>query len=537
MANLRYLDDAGNPQIKSLDMEQFLIGRAASCNIVFDDDMISREHVRIDMEADGRYRIKDLGSRNKTYINGQLSPETLLSPGDIVRVGDRVLEFIDDSRKPGKFDLEVLTPDQTEPPDTEWVKMKAPVSLTVAQLEQLSRLWGDQPLTARAEDVAESALSALLIQLQAERGFIALRGDKKTDVRPLAHRGLARPAGGSLTPVSQSFAMAPMLQSVAGRYPRAASKLNPKLGYAVTAMVAPLVFRGELVGTVYVDRPVAKRPFTAAALQQIFAAGALVGSMLGETSRSLARSAAREGIAWMSTLRRVQTSLSTAPASSDGFDVSHYFSPGRVRCGDVWDVVHLDEQRCCAVVIDGGGHGITGLVQANMIRASVRAAVAVSEDSLLDPSALLNEINQQIASSATRQVLPCTYVGIDLAAGKLIYVNAGGMPPLLMVAAGRLVTLDQPSLILGVDGDYVYEATRADLPEVFRLICYTDGLKEAASSAGEALGDQRLHETLLDRKAFAKAAEVSARIEGMWINHMAGSQSDDDALALVISRG
>ena len=66
MANLRYIDDAGNPQIKSLDMEQFLIGRAASCNIVFDDDMISREHVRIDMEADGRYRIKDLGSRNKT---------------------------------------------------------------------------------------------------------------------------------------------------------------------------------------------------------------------------------------------------------------------------------------------------------------------------------------------------------------------------------------------------------------------------------------------------------------------------------------
>jgi hypothetical protein len=37
------------------------------------------------------------------------------------------------------------------------------------------------------------------------------------------------------------------------------------------------------------------------------------------------------------------------------------------------------------------------------------------------------------------------------------------------------VTLDQSSLVLGVDVDYIYDTTRVDLPEVFRVVCYTDG--------------------------------------------------------------
>ena len=122
-------------------------------------------------------------------------------------------------------------------------------------------------------------------------------------------------------------------------------------------------------------------------------------------------------------------------------------------------------------------------------------------------------------------------------AGKLAYINAGGMPPLLMVGAGRLVTLDQPALVLGVDPDYLYEVTRVDLPESYRVICHTDGLTEAGSSSGEPMGDQRLHEILLDRDAFVAAEEILAKIGNAWTTHLAGAQPDDDALVLVIARG
>ena len=537
MALLRYLDDAGKLQTKSLDTEHFVIGRSAECQIMFDDDMVSREHFCIDVETNGRFRIRDLGSRNKTYVNGELITETLLTPGDIIRVGERVIEFVEPVATHEQVDLEFLTPDRTEPPHSEWVKLRAPVSLTISQVEQLSQLWGDQPLLARPEDIANTALGQIILDVQAERGLIALRGDSKMDLRPLAHRALKRPPGGSMTPVSQSFAFAPLLQSVAGRYPQSASKLSTKLGYATTALVAPLTFRGDVIGVLYVDRPISKKPFPAKALQYCMAAAAQVGAMLGECSRKLARTAAREGAAWMATIRRVQSSLISSVSSSDAFDAALICYPGRARCGDFADVVHVDEQRCCAIVVDGGGHGITGLVQACAIRTAIRVAVNVSDDALTDPSLIFNELNQMMASIAARQVLPCTYVGIDIAAGKMHYINAGGMPPLLMVASGRLVTLDQPALVLGIDPDYVYEATRVDLPESFRVVCYTDGLIEAASGAGEPVGDQRLHETLLDHEAFVPASDLVAKIGETWTSHLAGAQSDDDAVVLVVSHG
>ncbi len=537
MAVLRYLDESGQLQIRSLDTEHFVIGRASTCQLILADDMISREHLRIDLESGGRFRIRDLGSRNKAFINGELTTETLLTSGDIIRVGDYVFEYLDGESAPERVPLDFLTPDREDPPHCDWLRLKAPLSLPIRQIEKLSQLASDQPLTARMEDIANAALGQFVLDLQAERGFIALRGEDKTDLRPLAHRALLRRSGGSMTPVSQSFMFAPVLQGVAGRYPQTSGQISSKLGYANTAVVAPLTVRGEPIGVLYLDRPSAKKPFTSADLQYCMAAGAQIGAMLAASTRKLARSAAREGAAWMTAIRRVQGALSNPVPSSDTFEVGMKLFPGRTRCGDFADVVHIDEQRCAAIVIDGGGHGITGIAQASAIRMAFRAALTVSDESVMDPGGIFGAINEMVAPQRARQIVPCIYVGIDMSAGKLVYVNAGGPPPLLMVAPGRLVTLDQMSLVLGVDPDYLHEATRVDLPEVFRVVCHTDGFTEATSAAGEPLGDQRLHEVLLDRDSFVSAEEIASKVGNAWTTHLAGAHPDDDALVLVVARG
>ncbi len=521
--------------MRALDSEHFIIGRADSCQLTFDDDLISREHVRIDLEREGRFRIRDLGSRNKTYVNGEMVTETLLNPGDIIRVGDFVLEFVDDNSPAQKISLDFLTPDRNEPPHCDWIKTKAPLSLAMAQVEALTQLFGEQPLTARAEDIAGNALSRVILELKAERGFVALRGESKTDLIPLAHRAMVASPGESVTPVSQSFALAPVLQSVGGHYPQTAGKIDLKSGFASTAIVAPLVYHGDVVGVLYVDRPQSKKPFSGAALQYSIAAGAVIGAQVAAASRKLTQSAVREGAAWMTTIRRVQRSLGPVPASSDAFEVAAKCLPGRVRCGDFCDVMHIDGQRCCLFIVDGGGHGIAGITQACSMMAAVRTALSVSQDALMDPAPMFDELNRMIVAMATRQILPCTYVGIDLSAGKIAYINAGGMPPLLMIGSGRLITLDQPSLVLGVDADYVYEFTRADIPEAFRVICHTDGVPQAVSTAGEPMGDQRLHELLLDRDLFLPAGELLTSITTALETHLSGAQPDDDALVLVLS--
>jgi len=537
MAALRFLDDAGRIQTSVLDSEHFVIGRAPSCQLVLDSDMISREHLRLDLAGEGRFRIRDLGSRNKTFVNGEQINETLLNPGDIIRAGDRVLEFLDDAVSHDRIALDFLTPQRAEPPDCEWVKLKAPVSLTVAQLEQLAQLVGDQPLLARPEDVASAALSSIVHDLQADRGFLALRGEGKNELYPIAHRALKRTAGVPFTPVSQAFAVAPLVQQAAGRYPQSAGDLDVKLGYAVTAVVAPLTARGEVVGVLYVDRPASRKPFPASALQYCLAAGATLGASLSESTRKLARSAVREGAAWMTTIRRLQALFTNVVPQSDSFDCTVSCFAGKVRCGDFATVVALDRQRCFVVVLDGGGRGVAGIAQCHAVQSAIRATVAAAPGVLMDPAGVFNTLNQMIAASPARQVLPCLYAAIDTTVGKLAYINAGGASPMLLGGHGRVVGLDKTSLVLGVDKDYSYELNRVDLPDAFRLICVTDGFVESVNAGGEPMGDQRIRQTLVELEDLPSAAEILSKIGETWSAHMGGSTGDDDALALVLGYG
>jgi hypothetical protein len=537
MAALRFLDDAGRIQTCTLDSEHFVIGRAPTCQLVLDSDMISREHLRLDLAGDGRFRIRDLGSRNKTFVNGEQINETLLSPGDIIRAGDRVLEFLDDAVSSDQIDLDFLAPQRAEPPDCEWVKLKASLSLTIAQIGQLSQLVGDQPLLARPEDIASAALSSIVHDLQADRGFVAMRGDGKNELRPIAHRALKRAAGVPLMPVSQFFALAPLTQQAAGRYPQTAGQLNAKLGYAVTAVVAPLTARGEVVGVLYVDRTASRKPFPDAAVQYCLAAGASLGASLAESTRKLARTAIREGAAWMTAIRRLQALLTTPAPQSDTFDCTVKCYAGKVRCGDFATVVAIDKQRCFAVVLDGGGHGVLGVAQCHAVEFAIRAAVAASPGALMEPAGILKAINRMIADSPARQVVPCVYAAIDAAAKKLVYINAAGVHPMLLVGHGRVVDLEQSALVLGVDKDYSYTVNHVDLPDAFRLVCLTDGFVEAVNTGGEAIGDQRLHDALLELEDLPSATAIMSKIAEVWTAHLGGAAGDDDALALVLGYG
>ena len=66
---------------------QFVIGRAAGCNLRPQSDAISRQHCAVFNKGD-RVTIKDLGSRNGTVLNGEkLSREEELRTGDELVVG------------------------------------------------------------------------------------------------------------------------------------------------------------------------------------------------------------------------------------------------------------------------------------------------------------------------------------------------------------------------------------------------------------------------------------------------------------------
>ena len=78
-----------------LSLGQFVIGRAAECQLSLDDPLVSRRHALM-LARDNRVTIQDLGSANGTFINGRV-----LEPKTEYRVHDR------DRLRLGRLELQI----------------------------------------------------------------------------------------------------------------------------------------------------------------------------------------------------------------------------------------------------------------------------------------------------------------------------------------------------------------------------------------------------------------------------------------------
>ncbi len=79
----------GSSKGKEFDITgtQFVIGRAAGCNLRPQSDAISRQHCAL-FNKDEKIVVKDLGSRNGTVLNGEkLTKSEELRTGDELQVG------------------------------------------------------------------------------------------------------------------------------------------------------------------------------------------------------------------------------------------------------------------------------------------------------------------------------------------------------------------------------------------------------------------------------------------------------------------
>lgn len=65
------------------------VGRAQTCEIQFESSSVSRRHLEIYRQGPS-FAVRDLGSTNGTYLNGQRVQHGALSRGDVLRVGEYV---------------------------------------------------------------------------------------------------------------------------------------------------------------------------------------------------------------------------------------------------------------------------------------------------------------------------------------------------------------------------------------------------------------------------------------------------------------
>jgi Nif-specific regulatory protein len=70
------------------------LGRHSSNDIQLDDDRASRMHSRV-LWRNGRWHLEDCDSLNGTLLNSQPLQHSVMESGDLIRIGDRLILFVD----------------------------------------------------------------------------------------------------------------------------------------------------------------------------------------------------------------------------------------------------------------------------------------------------------------------------------------------------------------------------------------------------------------------------------------------------------
>lgn len=70
------------------------LGRHPQSDIFLDDVTVSRRHAEVHRNPDGTVVVRDVGSLNGTYVNGQRTDDKVLEHGDELQVGTFKLVFV-----------------------------------------------------------------------------------------------------------------------------------------------------------------------------------------------------------------------------------------------------------------------------------------------------------------------------------------------------------------------------------------------------------------------------------------------------------
>jgi sigma-B regulation protein RsbU (phosphoserine phosphatase) len=535
-----------------LTKERTVIGRHPSCDVMIPESAVSRQHAEIVLatSGSGTISLRDLGSRNGTYVNGeQVSGPVPLSVGDCISIGGLQLRLSalgmpDEEHHPVEATMFFDTGDE---------------SVVVSQVDLRAALASatDRNATAKLNAARElsTAIGASLdpervpgklveglftIFPKAERAFVLLI-DRESGRPVLRARKLreAKAPGPLMLSRSLIEKVVRGRKAILSADATGDSRLNMNESILAchirSVMCAPIGHTGgDVLGVLQVDSRELSDGFRPDDLE-------VLASLAEQAARAIEQALAHEDSIRREKLRRdldvarqvQQGMLPKQPPEIPGYDIHDFYSPARQVGGDYYDYLPLPDGRVVVVMADVSGKGVSAaLVMATL---SSKFALALATES--DVAAAVARINASFCSNEWEErfvtVMVCV---IDPTLQQATLVNAGHLPLAVRHSDGRveLVGGDLGCLPLGWDPDFVYRSLQFPIEPGATLVLYTDGISEAMDVESEIYDFDRLQAVLAgsDGSAEETARRIIADVE----RHTAGQVQTDDMCLICIHR-
>ncbi|MFQ5653760.1 MAG: sigma 54-interacting transcriptional regulator [Planctomycetota bacterium] len=235
-----------------LGEEGLVIGRDPVADVMLHDPAVSRRHARLVHGGEG-WRIEDLGSSNRTFLNGDPIEGELLAPGDHIGIGDCELQFVEEvARGPVEpTQTQVIRRLDSAAPETGVGGRAARVLGALYRLVRELRGRGDEAQRL------DGAIRILVEELGSDRGALLLLDGDRLLCRTAHARGGQALRGFVLSQtiyhevMQKREAILSRDTTVDARFADRASVVGEEIR---SVLAAPIGLGEEITGILYLDR-------------------------------------------------------------------------------------------------------------------------------------------------------------------------------------------------------------------------------------------------------------------------------------------
>ena len=212
-----------------------------------------------------------------------------------------------------------------------------------------------------------------------------------------------------------------------------------------------------------------------------------------------------------------------------GFDVASTYIPAKIVGGDLLDYVYLTDEHFGLLVADAAGNGVPAALLMTGFRALFRGLI---KNDFTIRSVFRKANTQLLDGTAAHQFVSAFYAGVDTSTRRLIYVNGGHVPPLLIRPGQPVRKLEMGGPVLGILPGASYHEDSVVLQPKDIVACYSDGLSEAENDAGEVFDAEKIQQVVMANQD-RTAREICDALQEQ-ASRFAGSSLRDDLTICVL---